>query len=87
MTDRDLQDTLCVLIENLIEARDEDNGGDDEAEVNGTLADMMRDMIGDTEEVRSVTTFERAQLLTSDAGIVLRMEDGTEFQISIVQSR
>jgi hypothetical protein len=35
----------------------------------------------------SVSTFGEAGLLTSDAGIVLRLEDGTEFQLTIVQSR
>lgn len=84
MTDQDLQDTLRIIIENLIDARDEDDGSDD---ADGTLADAMRDMVGDAEEIRSVTTFESAQLLTRNAGIVLRMQNGSEFQVSIVQSR
>jgi len=34
-----------------------------------------------------VRSFGDAGLLTRDAGLVLRLKDGTEFQISIVQSR
>ena len=34
-----------------------------------------------------VRSFSDAGLLTRDAGLVLRLKDGTEFQISIVQSR
>ena len=33
-----------------------------------------------------VKTFEDASLLTPDRGIVLSLEDGSEFQITIVQS-
>ena len=36
--------------------------------------------------VSSVATFEEAGLLTRNRGVVLRMEDGSEFQITIVQS-
>jgi hypothetical protein len=32
------------------------------------------------------TTFAEAGLMTNDEGIVLRMPDGSEFQISVVQS-
>lgn len=34
-----------------------------------------------------VTTFEDACLLTDDEGLVVRMKDGSEFQITIRQSR
>ncbi len=38
------------------------------------------------EDVR-VTTFENAGIMTYNKGLVLRMPDGTEFQLTIVQSR
>ena len=44
-------------------------------------------MVSETEGLAHATTYERAQLLTSNQGLVLRMDDGSEFQISIVQSR
>lgn len=55
-----------------MEADDRDNCGLYEAE----------DIEGAT-----VQTFFEAGLLTSDAGIVLRLEDGNEFQLTIVHSR
>lgn len=38
-------------------------------------------------DVRSVETFKDAEVLTNNAGIVLRLMDGSEFQITIVRSR
>ncbi|MBX7106586.1 MAG: hypothetical protein K1X57_21095 [Gemmataceae bacterium] len=83
MTTADMQDRLLTVIEAIIDARDEVEGDGDD----GTLADIARDLVDELEEVRSATTFERAMLLTSDDGIVLRMQDGSEFQLSIVQRR
>ncbi|MCC6427053.1 MAG: hypothetical protein IT435_09575 [Phycisphaerales bacterium] len=83
MTTADVQDRLLTAIEAIIDARDEVEGDGDD----GTLADIARDLVDELEEVRSATTFERAMLLTSDDGIVLRMQDGSEFQLSIVQRR
>lgn len=39
------------------------------------------------DEARSILSFEDAGVLTSDEGLVLKMADGTEFQITIRQSR
>jgi hypothetical protein len=38
-------------------------------------------------DVRSVETFKDACVLTNNAGIVLRLMDGSEFQITIVRSK
>jgi hypothetical protein len=38
-------------------------------------------------DVRSVETFKDAGVLTNNAGITLRMMDGSEFQITIVRSK
>ncbi len=39
------------------------------------------------EETRVVRSFEEAGILSSDEGLVLRMQDGSEFQLTIRQSR
>ena len=41
----------------------------------------------DLEETRVARSFEEAGVLSGDEGLVLRMRDGSEFQITIRQSR
>ncbi len=41
----------------------------------------------DDVQVRGATSYAEAGVLTHDAGFVLRMSDGTEFQITVVRSR
>jgi hypothetical protein len=38
-------------------------------------------------ELDRAESFEEAGILTTDAGLVLRMRDGSEFQLTIRQSR
>ena len=38
-------------------------------------------------EVRDMRTFDEAGVLTNNAGLVIRMRGGDEYQISIVKSR
>jgi len=38
-------------------------------------------------EIKDFETFEAKGLLTNNSGIVLKMRDGTEFQLSIKQSK
>lgn len=38
-------------------------------------------------EVSNIKTYAEAGILTRDSGLVLRMEDGSEFQITIRQSK
>ena len=83
MNEIDLQETLKNIIETLIDAREEVEGEDDDI----TLADFVRDLVDETQEVTRAATFDDAALLTSNKGLVLRTADGSEFQISIVQSR
>ena len=83
MNETDLQTTLLSLIQNLLDAREEIEGEDDDI----ALADIARDMVSEAEGLAHADTFDGAQLLTSNKGLVLRMEDGSEFQINIVQSR
>ena len=37
--------------------------------------------------IRDAVSFEDAGVLTTNAGLVVRMDDGTEFQITVVRSR
>ena len=41
----------------------------------------------DLEEIRVAQSFNEAGVLSGDEGLVLRMQDGSEFQITIHQSR
>ena len=41
----------------------------------------------DLEEIRVARSFNEAGILSGDEGLVLRMQDGSEFQITIRQSR
>jgi hypothetical protein len=82
MHETDLQDTLVKAIQNILDAREEIAGEDDDI----ALAEIARDMVSDLEDLAHVTTFQRADLLTSNAGFVLRFGDGSVFQISTVKS-
>jgi len=51
---------------------------------------MLYELLQDEEaapEVAKVRTFEEAGVLTSNRGVVVRTDDGSEFQVAIVQSR
>ena len=51
---------------------------------------MLYEMLQDDEaapEVVAVRTFEEAGVLTGNRGVVVRAADGSEFQVTIVQSR
>jgi hypothetical protein len=60
-----------------------------------TLADFTDDdqisvpheLVDSEEGIDWVSTFAEAGVLTSNAGVVVRMKDRREFQISIVRSR
>jgi len=50
---------------------------------------MLYEVLQDEEavpEITKVRTFEEAGVLTSNRGVVVRSDDGSEFQVSIVQS-
>ncbi|HBG28601.1 MAG: hypothetical protein A2Y10_08645 [Planctomycetes bacterium GWF2_41_51] len=43
--------------------------------------------LADEDEVAMVVNFQEAGMLTRNSGLVVRTIDGSEFQITIVQSR
>ena len=49
------------------------------------IMELMRELLED--EGLEVATYEEEGLLTDNEGLVLRTEDGNEFQITIIQSR
>lgn len=73
MNAREFQDLLLNVLEQVLDARED---ADD------PLADLAMDLEG----VRSISTFEDRGLLTRNQGLVVEFEDGTEFQVAIVQS-
>ena len=78
MTTRELQAALQYIIGTVIDARQDSGDGD---------GDDLTDLADEAEGFAVVGTFEDHGLLTSDAGLVLTMEDGSEFQLTIVQRR
>ena len=73
MNENELQDALKTLLEELKFMDDEDR------------ADVGLD--SDLTDIAETRTFDEAGVLTNNAGLVVRMADGSEFQITIVQSR
>lgn len=55
-----------------------------EKEVQDLLQMLLEEELSEGARVRS---FEEAGVLTRDAGLVVRLPDGSEFQITIVRSR
>ncbi len=68
---------------------------DDEMEfTDETLQNGLRDLIEDNPnydeilwENMQVSTFEEAGVMTYDKGLIIRLPDGTEYQLTIIQSR
>src|ERR1041384_6802475 len=71
------------------EAVDQDEPEVDEAGLEKLLSELFIEATSHEEglERARVSTFEEEGVLTRDRGIVLRLRDGAEFQISIVRSR
>ena len=63
----------------------------DSQEFADQIGDMLQDRddndaLPDDERVRRVQSFREAGLLTNDAGIVVKMANGDEYQITVVKS-
>lgn len=56
-----------------------------------SLWKLLEGSVGDgealTEEIRGIRSFADAGLLTMDQGLELHMEDGSRFQLTVVQSK
>jgi hypothetical protein len=61
-----------------------------EGDVVSSLKSMlMGDPVGDTylDKVDSCSTYQEAGIITYNEGLVIRLPNGQEFQVTIVQSR
>lgn len=74
MKTRELQDLLRDVLEELVDARgDEDDELHELAERTGTISD--------------ISTFEDVAMLSGNKGLVIETDDGDEFQLTIVRCR
>ena len=73
MNDTELQQTLKTLLDEMsyMDTDDLDQ------------FDMPEELAG----IERVSTFDEAGVLTRDAGLVITTNDGSEFQLTIIQSR
>ena len=73
MNDTELQQNLKTLLEEMsyMDTDDLDQ------------FDMPRELA----EIERISTFDEAGVMTRDAGLVITTADGSEFQLTIVQSR
>lgn len=53
------------------------------------FAEWLQNIIfdSDDEEHKSVATYEESGILSMNDGLVVKMKDGTEYQLTIVRSR
>ena len=51
------------------------------------MAETIQQALAEQDDVRSVMTYDEAGMLTRNNGLVVRTRDGSEFQITVVQSR
>jgi hypothetical protein len=70
MKAEDIQNHLYDLLVALLENLDDDDDDDDD----------------EGEGIRRVTCFEDAGILTMNKGLVIECNDGSEFQLTIIQS-
>lgn len=73
MNERQFKNALEMLLTNLIEAQQKDSDAID-----------MPDGIG---EIVEIEDFVQAGVLTMDKGLIVKLADGSEFDITITQSR
>jgi hypothetical protein len=59
----------------------------DEFEMQEVLQDSLEHAAEDEHKIKHIMTFQRAGLLTRNKGLVLTLHDGSEFQVTIVQSK
>jgi len=73
MNETEMQDALKTLLEEIAYMDADDRG--------------QFGVPDELDDIESIRTFEEAGVLTRDAGFVCRLGDGSEFQVTIVQSR
>lgn len=51
------------------------------------LQDVLLDQIDDGLDIASMRTYQDSMLLTTDNGLVVQMNTGEEFQVTVVRSK
>jgi hypothetical protein len=51
------------------------------------FGDLLATLLADSDEIEGVSTFSDVGVMTMNEGLVVRLYNGTEFQVTIVQSR
>ena len=74
MNARELQDLLRELLEELLFAREDAD-------------DPLADLAERTDGIRQICTYDDVGMMTTDKGLVIECDDGTELQLTIVQSK
>jgi hypothetical protein len=65
------EEDVLMMLHNSLESLDESESEENETEP----------------QIQGIIDFGNAGLLSNNTGLVLRMKDGTEFQITVVQSK
>jgi len=73
MNEMEMQDALKTLLEEIAYMDADDRG--------------QFGVPDELDDVECIRTFEEAGVLTNNAGFILKLAGGSEFQIAIVQSR
>jgi len=73
MDARELQDVMREMLNLLIEERDDPD-------------EPLTDLVESATGIDGVFTFEETEIVTSDRGLVIGCDDGTEYQVRIVRS-
>jgi len=76
MTEHDLQDLLREVLDELVDAANDEDEDHPLYDLAMRLAHVDR-----------VATYDEVGMLTSDPGLVVRLDDDSEYQITIVRSR
>jgi hypothetical protein len=71
----------------MVELAEEQQETMSESDLREALSEALQEYEASGEVVRSVASFSEAGVLTYNEGLVVRLEDGSEFQITIVRSR
>jgi len=58
----------------------------DEKMTDESVVEQIYGMLEGIEEIKDMRTFEQAMMLSGNKGLVIKYDDGTEFQVTVVQS-
>ncbi len=60
-------------------------------ELAASLEDILDDLDSEcdvlADSIKRTVSFENAGVLTTDAGLIIKMNDGSEFQVTVVRSK